>query len=178
MVLWFDNPNAYTPPFGVSATMKPGGGWCISRRSEGQLPMAEDRPATSGRERSGASYVHEWNRFVAWSEAAGRSSLPATPEDVATYLQNRADASARASTIKVAAAIAHNHKEAGFDVPHQRGVARTVLEELTQDHSPGPVRALPLDLDCYLASGRPFTSRAAEGAAGWNGRRTPTDGEC
>ena len=116
--------------------------------------MAEDRPATSGpgRKRSGASYVHEWNRFVAWSEAAGRSSLPSTPDDVAAYLEYRAEAGARASTIKVAAAaIAHNHKEAGFDVPHQRGVARTVLEELTQDHSPGPVRALPLDLDCLFS---------------------------
>ena len=43
--------------------MKPGGGWSNSRRSEGQLPMAEDGPATSGRKRSGASYAHEWNRF-------------------------------------------------------------------------------------------------------------------
>ena len=116
--------------------------------------MSEDGTATSesGKKRSGASYAHEWNRFVAWSEAAGRRSLPATSEDVVAYLENRAEAGARASTIKVAAAaIAHNHKEAGFDVPHQRGVARTVLEELAQDHSPGPVRALPLDLDCYLA---------------------------
>ena len=146
------NPNAYTPPFGVSGTMKPGGGWGISRRSEGQLPMAEDRPATLGRKRTGASYAHEWNRFVAWSESAGRRSLPASPEDVAAYLENRAEAGARASTIKVAAAaIAHNHKDAGFDVPLQHGVARTVLEELTQDDSPGPTRALPLDLDCYLA---------------------------
>ena len=66
--------------------------------------------------------------------------------------KNRAEAGARASTIKVvAAAIAHNHKDAGFDAPLQQGVARTVLEELTQDDSPGPIRALPLDLDCYLA---------------------------
>ena len=78
------------------------------------MPMAEDRPATSGRKRSSASYVHEWNRFVAWSEAAGRRSLPATPDDVAVYLESRAEVGARASTIKVvAAAIAHNHKDAG-----------------------------------------------------------------
>ena len=90
------------------------------------MPMAEDRPATSGRGRSGASYVHEWNRFVAWSEAAGKRSLPATPDDVATYLESGAEAGAKASTIKVvAAAIAHNHREAGFDVPVRRGVART-----------------------------------------------------
>ena len=132
--------------------MKPGGGWCISRRSEGQLSMAEDKPATSGRKRSGASYAHEWNRFVAWSEAAGIQALPATAKDVAAYLENRAQAGVRASTIKVAAAaIAHNHRDAGFDAPLQPGVARNVLEELTQDHSPGPVRALPLDLDCYLS---------------------------
>ena len=114
--------------------------------------MTEDGSAISGRKPSGASYMHEWKRFVAWSEAAGRCSLPAAPEDVASYLEKRAEAGARASTIKVvAAAIAHNHKDAGFDAPLLQGVARTVLEDLTQDDSPGPIRALPLDLDCYLA---------------------------
>ena len=95
--------------------------------------------------------MHEWNRFVAWSEAAGRGSLPAAPEDVAAHLESRAEAGARASTIKVAAAIAHNHNEADFDVPLRHGAARTVLDELTQNDSPGPTRALPLNLDCYLA---------------------------
>ena len=114
--------------------------------------MAKDGPSTSRRKSTGASYVHEWNRFVAWSETEGKRSLPATPEDVAVYLENRAEAGARASSIKVVAiAIAYNHKDAGFDVPLRHGVARTVLDELTQDDSPGPTRALPLDLDCYLA---------------------------
>ena len=62
------------------------------------------------------------------------------------------EAGARASTIKVvAAAIAQNHKDAGFDVPLRHGVARTVFEDLTQDDSPVPTRALPLDLDFYRA---------------------------
>ena len=96
--------------------------------------------------------MHEWNRFVAWSNATGKSSLPANPEDVAAYLENRAEAGAKASTIKVvAAAIAHSHRDAGFDAPLWHSVTRTVLDELTQDDSPGPTRALPLDLDCYLA---------------------------
>ena len=132
--------------------------------------MAEDRAATSesGRKRSGSSYAHEWNRFVAWSEAAGRRPLPATPEDVAAYLENRAEVGARASSIKVAAAaIAHNHKDAGFDVPLQRGVARTVLEQLTQDDSPGPTRALPLDLDCYLAIRKTAYVNGAEKLGHW-----------
>ena len=103
--------------------------------------MAESNQTTSDsdRRRSGVSYAHEWNRFIAWSEAASRCSLPATPDDVAAYLQNRAEAGARASTIKVAAAaIAHNQRDAGFEVPLRHGVARTVLDELTQDDSPGP----------------------------------------
>ena len=48
-------------------------------------------------------------------------------------------------------AIARNYRDAGFDVPIHRGIARTVLDELTRDEGPGPVRALPLDLDCYLS---------------------------
>ena len=50
----------------------------------------------------------------------------------------------------VAAAIARNHRDAGFDVPVHRGAARTALEELAQEDSPRPARALPLDLDCYF----------------------------
>ena len=115
--------------------------------------MAEERPATSGidRKRTGASYASQWNRFVAWCEESGSSSLPASPEDVAAYLKDRRESGAKPSTLKVAAAaIARSHREAGFDVAGQQGVARTVLDELTQDDSPA-ARALPLDLDCYLA---------------------------
>ena len=97
-------------------------------------------------------YVSQWNRFVTWSEESGRRSLPASPEDVAAYLEDRSETGARPSTLRVvAAAIARNHRDAGFDVPLHQGAARTVLEELTQEDSPRPTRALPLDLDCYLA---------------------------
>ena len=78
--------------------------------------------------------------------------MPASPEDVAAYLEDRSGTGARPSTLRVAAAaIARNHKDAGFDVPLQKGVALTVLDELTRDYTPGPSRAFPLDLDCYLA---------------------------
>ena len=103
--------------------------------------MAEERPATSGfdRKRTGASYASQWNRFVAWCELSGRSSLPASPEDVATYFNDKWESGAKPSTLKVvAAAIARNHKQAGFDVSVQQGVARAVLDELTRDDSPGP----------------------------------------
>ena len=114
--------------------------------------MAEAGTATPDRARRSSSYANQWDRFVAWSEASGRRSLPASPEDVAAYLEDRSGTGVRPSTLKVAAAaIAHNHKGAGFEVPVHHGVARTVLDDLTRDDAPGPTRALPLDLDCYLA---------------------------
>ena len=71
---------------------------------------------------------------------------------MAAYLEDRSETGARPSTLGVeAAAIARNHKDPGFDVPVRQGVARTVLHELTRDDAPGQTRALPLDLDCYLA---------------------------
>ena len=112
--------------------------------------MAELGPATSRRTRD--SYASQWNSFVAWSHALGRCSLPASLEDVAAYLEDRSATGARPSTLKVVeAAIARNHKDAGLDIPVHHAVARIVLEELTRDDAPGPIRALPLDLDCYLA---------------------------
>ncbi len=116
--------------------------------------MGEERPATAefDGKRTGASNASQWNRFVAWCEESGRSSLPASPEIVVAYLKDRWELGAKPSTLKVvAAAIARSHKEAGFDVSAQQGATRAVLEELTHDDSPGATRALPLDLDCYLA---------------------------
>ena len=72
--------------------------------------MAEVGPATSQRARTRDSYANQWNHFVAWSQASGRRSLPASPEDVAAYLEDRSETGARPSTLRVAAAIARNHK--------------------------------------------------------------------
>ena len=114
--------------------------------------MAELGSAASRRTRKGDSYASQWNRFVSWSQALGRCSLPASPEDVTAYLEDRSETGARPSTLRVvAAAIARNHRAAGFDVPVHQGVARITLDDLARDDSPGPTRAIPLDLDCYLA---------------------------
>ena len=114
--------------------------------------MAEAGTTTPERARRGSSYASQWNSFVAWSKASGRRSLPASPDDVAAYLEDRSETGARPSTLRVAAfAIARNHEAAGCDVPIRYGAARSVLDGLAQDDSPIPARALPLDLDCYLA---------------------------
>ena len=117
--------------------------------------------------RTTASYASQWSSFVAWSEASGRSSLPAAPEDVAAYLEDRSETGARPSTLKVtAAAIARNYRDASFDAPVHQGAARIVLDELTPDDAPSPIRALPLDLDRYLAIRR-TAHKPRSGRGGW-----------
>ena len=135
--------------------------------------MAEAGPATSRRTRTGVNYASQWNHFVAWSRASGKCSLPASPEDVAAYLEDRSGTGARPSTLRVvAAAIARSHRDAGFDVPIHRGAARTTLEELTHEDFPRPARALPLDLDCYLAIRK--TAHSPRWGRGGRLERTPS----
>ena len=89
---------------------------------------------------------------MAWAQASGKGSLPASPKDVAAYLEDRSEMAARPSTLRVAAAIALNHKNAGFDVPVHHVLAWTVLDKFARDDVPGRNRALPLGLDCHLAT--------------------------
>ena len=129
--------------------------------------MADTGPARPGVGWTGGSYASQWNRFVAWSEASGISSLPASSEDVATYLADRWESGAKPSTLKVvSAAIARYHKEAGFDAPFQSGVARQLLDDLTQYDTSSPNKAMPLELDCYLA----IRKTAQEPRSGRGGR--------
>ena len=114
--------------------------------------MADTGPVRFGDGWTGGSYASQWNRFVSWSEASGRSSLPASPEDVATYLAERWQSGAKPATLKVAAAaITRYHREAGFDAPFQSGFSRQLLDELTRYDTSSPSRVMPLDLDCFLA---------------------------
>ena len=59
------------------------------------------------------------------------------------------------------------------------GVAKTVLDELTWDGAPGPTRALPLDLDCYLAIKKGWSDRALSecSQAGGGGRSSDRSDE-
>ena len=86
-------------------------------------------------------------------ESAGDGLLPAaSPRGVAAYIHNRLEKGARPSALcEAAAAIARDHKNTVLDVPVHHGVAQIMLDELTQDESPGRSRALPLDMECYLA---------------------------
>ncbi len=139
--------------------------------------MAETGPAISRGIRTKANYASQWNHFVAWSRASGKCSLPASPEDVAAYLEDRSGTGARPSTLRVvAAAIARNHRNAGFDAPVHRGAARTTLEELTQEDSARPGRSRWTST-AISPSGRRPTSPVGEGAAAWSAPRAPAGGE-
>ena len=48
--------------------------------------------------------------------------------------------------------IAREYEEAGFDVPVHHALAWTVLGKVARDDVPGQSEALPLGLDCYLAT--------------------------
>ena len=61
--------------------------------------MAEAGSMTSSRTREGSSYSSQWNRFVTWSEASERNSLPSSPEDIAAHLEDRSVKGARPSTL-------------------------------------------------------------------------------
>ena len=118
--------------------------------NETELTISE-RYALLDRGRAGGTYAYQWHAFVDWCKETGVESLPASSEDVARYLEARAEAGARPSTIKVvAAAISRAHQEAGQDNPCV-GVALTTLAKLTQDQVSGPQRSLPLDFNAYMA---------------------------
>jgi integrase len=68
--------------------------------------------------RTVASYASDWRVFEAWCLAAGRVSLPATPDTVELYItdiigRGRKVTSAERHVI----AIAHRHREAGHSTP-------------------------------------------------------------
>ena len=71
--------------------------------NETELTIPE-RYALLDRGRAGGTYAYQWHAFVDWCKETGVESLPASSEDVARYLEARAEAGARPSTIKVVAA--------------------------------------------------------------------------
>ena len=91
--------------------------------------MAEVGPARSRRPTDGAlatpaSGIASWHGH----KLRGGAAYPLLPKMWRRTLKIGSETGARPSTLRVVvAAIARNHKDAGFDVPVHHGVARTVL---------------------------------------------------
>ncbi|RZM08844.1 MAG: site-specific integrase [Sphingomonas sp.] len=97
------------------------------------------------------AYASDWRLFLAWCEARGLASLPATPETVAVFLSAEAQAGIRPSTIgRRLAAIGYAHVQAGFDPPQQRAGAvaiRNAVAGIRRTHGVTKVRKRAADGD-------------------------------
>lgn len=68
--------------------------------------------------RTRREYAGCWKAWEVWCHARELAPMPATPEHVASYICDRADAGDRVSTIRVRmAALASVHREHGHDTP-------------------------------------------------------------
>jgi site-specific recombinase XerD len=94
------------------------------------LPALVERTKETGRRSKAKStreaYELDWDAFSVWCKWIGTSSLPASPETIATYLQYLSETPPKkhperargVSTIaRALAAICYEHREAGFDPP-------------------------------------------------------------
>ena len=81
------------------------------------------------------NYGAQWKRFLGWAQRSGICVLPAEPETVEAYLQERFDSQGhRPATLRTAAsAIAFIHKALGLldpcDTPGVKALLRTVTRE-------------------------------------------------
>jgi site-specific recombinase XerD len=90
--------------------------------------------AASRSEATLRNYRTGWEQFVAWAEAHGRASLPASSETVALYVADLAKRAKPATIDSRLAAISAAHRAAGHESPTKaesvrlvrRGVRRTV----------------------------------------------------
>jgi len=60
---------------------------------------AQDYAQRAKAPRTRRAYATDWRHFTAWADARGLTALPATPETVAFYLADLAEAGAKAATM-------------------------------------------------------------------------------
>ena len=91
--------------------------------------MVEVGPATSRRARTGAGYLNQWTRFVPWSQASGRFSLPASPEGVAPLPLRKVIGRIKGLTPAGGGGRdSEQSQEYGFEVRLHHGITRTTLD--------------------------------------------------
>ena len=77
------------------------------------------------------AYASDWAIFTAWCDAHGLQWLPATPEIVAVFVADQADAGFNPSTIgRRVAAIGHHHRASGHPAPTAMPTAGRLAEVL------------------------------------------------
>ena len=94
------------------------------------------------------TYRAQWQTFQTWCTKNIRSCAPATPETVALYLAERAQAGAALSSIAVAlAAIQFAHHQSGVPLQRAHPLLRLVLDGIRRAHVRPQRQAEPLRRD-------------------------------
>jgi site-specific recombinase XerD len=79
------------------------------------------------------AYRSDWADFLAWTQWQQRAALPATPDTVARYLTELADAGKRPSTLqRRRAAIAFAHVQAGQEPPTRSILVEEVMAGISR----------------------------------------------
>jgi integrase len=94
------------------------------------------------------TYLAQWQAFQIWCTNKSRVYAPATPETVALYLAERAQAGAAPSSIAVAlAAIQFAHDRNGIPLQREHPLLRLILDGIRRAHLRPQRQAEPLRRD-------------------------------
>ncbi|MEM8608349.1 MAG: site-specific integrase [Myxococcota bacterium] len=114
-------------------------------------------------------YARDFARFETWCAEEGFPALPATPPTVARYAATLARQGKKINSIRrPLAAIAHFHKERGFDVPTAHEAVKRTIAGIARTHGSAVTQAspiLPADLKALVSTFDLETQRGCRDAA-------------
>ena len=91
------------------------------------------------------NYARAWAAFSGWCGNQGIPAVPATPDDIVTYLAEMVDRGRRVTTVRAArAAISHAHRTAGYADPTADSSVKEFLSGLAKSDPHPPDQAKPL----------------------------------
>jgi integrase len=92
-------------------------------------------------------YASDWEQFADYCATHWVVSLPATPQTVAAYLASLSGRFAVATIRRRVAAIAAQHKDAGFTAPTAHHVVESVVAGLARTYGTAPKRKAALTIN-------------------------------
>lgn len=110
-----------------------------SRRTQGRGPIAiadnhaaPERPHAAHTQRA---YAADWQAFVGWCVATGRTALPGAPKAIAGYLASLAGQLGSSGLRRRLAAIADRHRRTGQPGDPAHPLIRATLRRLVAAHT-------------------------------------------
>jgi site-specific recombinase XerD len=88
-----------------------------------------------------ASYNSDWKQFAVWCHARGATPLPCHVGILGVFLSHMAQSGRKASSIgRMTAAIAHFHKQAGYEPPTSQEAVKAVMRGIRRTIGTAPTR--------------------------------------